>query len=119
MHGTSQITLMSWAAAPSHRPLLDDLAVELDPAEVGQVEIEPRQIGEAADALAAGPDLVFSVGTSSVFPYISQPVRAARADGVPTVEINPGRTEVSAVVDLRLRATAAATFAALARVLGL
>ncbi|WP_406696013.1 NAD-dependent protein deacylase [Singulisphaera sp. Ch08] len=54
-----------------------------------------------------GFDVVFSVGTSSVFPYIAAPVLRARAAGVPTIEINPGRSGVSSVVDLRITAGAA------------
>lgn len=57
--------------------------------------------------VARGFDLVFSVGTSSVFPYIASPVLRARGAGVPTVEINPGLSEVSDVVDLRITAGAA------------
>ena len=49
-----------------------------------------------------GFDMVFSVGTTSVFPYISQPVLKARRAGQPTVEINPGDTEISGLVDYRL-----------------
>ncbi|NLX96947.1 MAG: NAD-dependent protein deacylase [Rhodopirellula sp.] len=45
---------------------------------------------------------VFSVGTSSVFPYIQEPMVAARRMGVPTVEINPSETVVSAYADYRL-----------------
>ena len=53
--------------------------------------------------LTRGFDLVLSIGTTSVFPYIAAPVvRAARA-GVPTVEINPGETEVSHLVQHRLQ----------------
>jgi NAD-dependent deacetylase len=54
-----------------------------------------------------GFDLVFSVGTTSVFPYIAKPILRARSAGIPTVEINPGRTEVSDVVDLKVAAGAA------------
>lgn len=57
--------------------------------------------------LARGFDLVFSVGTSSLFPYIAQPVIQAAARGVPTVEINPSDTEVSPFVSHRLRERAA------------
>ena len=49
-----------------------------------------------------GFDMVFSVGTTSVFPYISEPVLRARRAGQPTVEINPGETEISDLVDFRL-----------------
>ncbi len=57
--------------------------------------------------LARGFDLVFTVGTTSVFPYIAEPVVRARRAGVPTVEINPGRSEVTDLVDFRLAERAA------------
>ena len=51
---------------------------------------------------AAGFDVVLSIGTSSNFPYIAEPVvRAARA-GLPTIEINPEETSVSALCSHRL-----------------
>jgi NAD-dependent deacetylase len=55
----------------------------------------------------AGFDLVFSVGTSSYFPYIAEPVLRARELGIPTVEINPESTAVTRRVDLRIVAGAA------------
>ena len=64
-------------------------------------------------ALEAGFDLVFSVGTTSVFPYIAAPVYWARRVGVPTVEINPGESKVSGIVDFRIRAAAAQVLPAL------
>jgi NAD-dependent deacetylase len=60
-----------------------------------------------------GFDMVFSVGTTSVFPYISEPVLTARRAGVPTVEINPGETDISELGDYRLRMGAAEAMAAL------
>ncbi|HOY02830.1 MAG TPA: hypothetical protein PLV36_15170, partial [Zoogloea sp.] len=57
--------------------------------------------------LAAGPDLIFTVGTGSAFPYIAGPVLWALENGVPTIEINPGSTPVSERVDVRLRLRAA------------
>lgn len=56
--------------------------------------------------LERGFDAVFSIGTTSVFPYIAQPVVDAQLRGVPTVEINPGVTEVSDLVDVKLPARA-------------
>lgn len=56
--------------------------------------------------LATGFDAVFTIGTTSVFPYIAAPVSLARAKGVPTVEINPDESEVSDLVDIRIRAGA-------------
>ncbi|EIJ44198.1 NAD-dependent protein deacetylase, SIR2 family [Beggiatoa alba B18LD] len=58
--------------------------------------------------LEDGVDLVFTIGTTSVFPYIAQPVLAARSLGIPTVEINPGRTEVSYAVRYKVARGAAA-----------
>ena len=54
-----------------------------------------------------GVDLVVSIGTTSVFPYISGPVWWADQVGVPSVEINPGETGVSEIVTHRLRLRAA------------
>jgi len=58
-------------------------------------------------------DIVFSVGTTSIFPYISEPVRQAHRRQIPTVEINPDLTEISDIVDYKIEATAAATLDAL------
>jgi len=60
-----------------------------------------RELGE-------GFDLVFSIGTSSLFPYIAQPVVWARASGIATVEINPADTALTALVDYPIKAGAAA-----------
>lgn len=65
------------------------------------------------DAMAEGFDIVFSIGTSSAFPYIVQPVVWAAQSGIPTVEINPGETIVSSVVGHRLPMGAAAAMTAL------
>lgn len=52
------------------------------------------------------PDVVLSVGTSSLFPYIQMPVLIARRAGRVTVEVNPERTDLSDVVDFPLRGRA-------------
>ncbi|MEM9399664.1 MAG: NAD-dependent protein deacylase [Verrucomicrobiota bacterium] len=52
-------------------------------------------------------DMVFVVGTTGVFPYIAQPVFMAGKAGIPTVEINPARTDLSDVVQYRIEAGAA------------
>lgn len=57
--------------------------------------------------LDEGVDLVLSIGTTSVFPYIAGPVVQAARLGMPTVEINPGQTEVSHLVRHRIRERAA------------
>ncbi len=53
-----------------------------------------------------GFDAVFSIGTSSLFPYISYPVWHARQAGAITIEINPDMTEVSRIVDYKINAGA-------------
>ena len=62
-----------------------------------------QTVAKKYDALmTAGIDLVLSVGTSSLFPYITMPVEIAHEAGVPSVEINTGRTGISALVTERL-----------------
>jgi len=63
--------------------------------------------------LERGFDIIFSVGTTSFFYYISQPVLSARMHGSKTVEINPGTSEVSNVVDIKISAGSAETLAAI------
>jgi NAD-dependent deacetylase len=58
------------------------------------------------DELEQGFDVVFAIGTSAMFPYIARPVLVAKSQGIPTVEINPGTTELSDLFDHRLPATA-------------
>jgi NAD-dependent deacetylase len=74
---------------------------------------------DALDRLYAvmeqGIDFVMSVGTTSVFPYIAAPVLQAARAGVPTVEINPGTTEVSHLVRYRIRERAAVVLPELAQ----
>jgi NAD-dependent deacetylase len=69
------------------------------------------------EQLARGFDAVFSIGTTSVFPYIAEPIIDARRRGGLTVEINPGASEVSHIVHHRLRMGAAAAMDALVRAL--
>ncbi len=52
--------------------------------------------------LSRGFDIVFSIGTTSVFPYISRPVIDAGRMNIPTIEVNPARTEVTHLVDIKL-----------------
>jgi NAD-dependent deacetylase len=59
------------------------------------------------EQLGRGFDMVFSVGTTSIFPYIAAPVIEASRQGVPTVEINPADTAVTSYVDFKLATGAA------------
>ena len=52
-------------------------------------------------------DIYFSIGTTSVFPYIMTPVLLAKQLGRPTVEINPGQSEISHLVDIKISLGAA------------
>jgi NAD-dependent deacetylase len=66
-------------------------------------ELLPEGEVKKYDALmTAGIDLVISIGTSSLFPYITMPVEIASDAGVPSVEINTGRTGISEMVTHRL-----------------
>jgi NAD-dependent deacetylase len=69
--------------------------------------------------LERGFDAVFSIGTSSVFPYIAQPIIEARFRGALTVEINPGDSEVTHVVEEKITHGASETLASLCRSLGI
>ncbi len=52
-------------------------------------------------------DIAISIGTSSYFPYIVQPVIDARRVGTFTIEINPTQTIISELVDLKFSVGAA------------
>ncbi|MCB1888762.1 MAG: NAD-dependent deacylase [Rhodocyclaceae bacterium] len=81
-------------------------------------ELPEQGLRRLEAALADGFDLVFSIGTTSVFPYVAAPVWWAQRMGWPSVEINPGDSEVSALVDVRLQIGAVDAFAGLGRRLG-
>lgn len=59
--------------------------------------------------LRQGFDLVVTIGTTSVFPYIAGPVIDASSRKIPTIEINPGKSQVSNLVGLHLKSKAAVT----------
>ena len=65
------------------------------------------------DAFQEGFDIVFTIGTSSIFPYITQPVVLAAGSGIPTVEINPSRTMLTDIVDYYLPLGAAEAMTAI------
>lgn len=68
--------------------------------------LNPLHLTTFYQQLALGFDMVFSIGTSSVFPYITMPVLTARHRGKPTIEINPQQTQISNLVEYRLPLTA-------------
>ncbi|WP_375768804.1 NAD-dependent protein deacylase [Archangium gephyra] len=75
--------------------------------------LPPEKVAVMEREFARGFDLVFSIGTSSLFPYITAPVVEAVARQRPTVEINPGRTQLSDVVDVHVQTGAVAACEAL------
>lgn len=66
-----------------------------------------RELERLQQVIEQGVDLVISIGTTSVFPYIAQPVIVAARRGIATAEINPGASEVSHLVRYRVREGAA------------
>jgi NAD-dependent deacetylase len=70
------------------------------------------------EALDEGFDMVFTIGTSGVFPYIAEPVVWAAQNGIPTVEINPLQTRLSGVVAHHLALGAAQAMTAIMARLG-
>lgn len=77
-------------------------------------EMLPLAKVERLEAAQARPfDVVFSIGTSSLFPYIVAPVLLAKAQGCVTIEINPQETELSGLVDIRFGTTASAALGAI------
>jgi NAD-dependent deacetylase len=89
-------------------PLCPDCGAPLRPDVVLFGELLPLEKVEILEReVQRGFDVVFSIGTTSVFPYIARPVIEARMRRTPTVEINPGVTVVSEEVDVRLRMRAA------------
>jgi NAD-dependent deacetylase len=75
--------------------------------------LQPAKTAALYAELSRGFDAVFSIGTTSVFPYIAAPVLEAASRGVPTVEINPSDTVVSDRVRVKIAGGAAATLAAI------
>jgi NAD-dependent deacetylase len=80
--------------------------------------LAPHRVAQLGRWQAAPFDVVLSIGTTSAFPYIAGPVLEARRRGATTVEINPGRSEISDHVDLRIEAGARDTLVAVWSALG-
>jgi NAD-dependent deacetylase len=65
--------------------------------------LDETKIAQISAILSEHLDSVFSVGTSSLFPYITGPVRYAATHNIPTIEINPDVTEISNWVDYKIK----------------
>lgn len=84
-------------------PLCRDCKAPLRPDVVLFGELLPEaKVTLLERELFVGFDVVFSIGTTSVFPYIVRPVIEAKLLGKRTIEINPGETVISDQVDLKL-----------------
>ena len=66
-----------------------------------------KAISQYYNILNSQLDLVISIGTSSQFPYIQEPIMFAARHGISTVEINPGITSISSIVKHKISAGAA------------
>ncbi len=77
-------------------PLCPDCQAPLRPQVVLFDETLPNKAVATLEKLAQdGVDLVMSVGTSSLFPYITAPMQLASMAGIPTVEINLEETSAT------------------------
>lgn len=95
-------------------PTCPQCAAVLRPDVVLFVEpLPPAKVELMLKELDRGFDVVFSIGTTSLFPYIAAPVLAAAERGRFTVEINPGHTTLSRKVSVRLQTGAVAACEAL------
>ncbi len=100
-------------------PLCNGCGAVMRPRVVLFEEMLPAaELRELERELSTGFDMVFSIGTTSVFPYIAAPVHVAVQRGASTVEINPDGSEVSPIVKYRVRERASVVCAALAKRLG-
>lgn len=72
---------------------------------------------ELYNQMVKGFDVIFSIGTTSVFPYIKKPILKARTWGALSVEINPTQTEVSDLIDIKLTTKASETLDNLLKIL--
>lgn len=64
--------------------------------------LPPEKYYRLISELKNGFDIVFSVGTSSLFPYITFPVYEIKNQVGLTVEINPSFTSLSQIVDIKI-----------------
>jgi NAD-dependent deacetylase len=92
---------------PDRPPRCGDCGALLRPAVVWFGEMLPLEpIRRIETFLAGGVDLAFIIGTEASFPYVQGFARAARQAGGLLVEVNPSRTVLSDVVDVRLEGPA-------------
>lgn len=71
------------------------------------------KLAELQRELRQGFDAYFTIGTTSVFAYIAQPIVDAVRHGRLSVEINPGPTEVSSIVEVKFNCGAVRALSAI------
>ena len=95
-------------------PRCPNCAGILRPDAVLYEEMLPEEaLGQYERQTTLGFDLVFSVGTTSIFEYVIQPIVAAIQRQIPTVEINPDSTPISDFVQFRFATAAGSLLPAL------
>lgn len=105
---------VDWAAMHEVPPTCPMCGASARPDVVLFGEMLPhRAVARLMAAEQDEPDVVVSIGTSSLFPYIAAPMWRARARGATTIEINPAETGVSGSAGIVIRAGAAASLDAI------
>ena len=95
-------------------PLCPDCRNVLRPDAVLYEEMLPAGALELFDTEQnCGFDLVFSVGTTSLFHYVTQPIVDAVRRGITVIEINPDETPISHLANFRFSQPAGQTMQAL------
>lgn len=108
----------NYAQLVSLPPRCTDCGAILRPRVVLFEEMLPQAaLDRYYQVLDAGVDMVLSIGTTAAFPYIAGPVIEAAAQGIPTVEINPGTSEISRMVGHHLVERAAVALVDVSRAL--
>ena len=100
--------------SPIEIPSCGDCAMQLRPNVVlfGE-QLQDRACEIYQREMVEGFDIVFSIGTTSIFPYIAQPIHDATEKFLPTIEINPGRTDITDQVAFKLECGAVEAFTAI------
>src|SRR4030042_2505029 len=75
--------------------------------------LDHKKVLLLSEQVDEGFDIYFSIGTTSVFPYIQQPILDGRLGRKPTIEINPDISAISNLVDIRVPLPACEALAAL------
>lgn len=101
---------------PTLPPLCDDCGGRLRPAVVWFGEmLPPGPLDRVRGFVDGGVDVALVIGTEASFGYIQGLARAAQLAGALLVEVNPSRTALSGLVDVRLEGPAGEVLPRLSR----